>query len=89
MLPLCVEIIPKMNGVSKTNSTIPMSILIVTPPTLLKRTSLDLARRVVEHIPKKQLSPQMIKRPPATIVHKDPQSYQLGMTNHVENGQES
>ena len=42
----------------------------------------------VEHIPKNQLSPQMIKRPPATIVHKDPQSYQPCKTNHVENGQE-
>ncbi len=40
----------------------------------------------VENIPKNQLSPRMIKRPHATIVHKDPQSYQLGKANHVENG---
>ena len=42
----------------------------------------------VEHIAKNQLSPQMIKRPPTTVVHKDPQSYQPGKTDHVENGQE-
>ena len=42
----------------------------------------------VEPIPNNLLSPQMIKRPPATVVHKDPQSYQPMKTDHVENGQE-
>ena len=42
----------------------------------------------VEHIPKNQLSPQMIKRSPTTVVHKNPQSYQPGKTDHVENRQE-
>jgi uncharacterized linocin/CFP29 family protein len=42
----------------------------------------------VEHIPKKQLSPQKIKGPPTTSVHKDRQLYQPCKTNHVENGQE-
>ena len=50
--------------------------------------SVDLARMDVEHAPKNHLSPQMIKRPPATVVHKDPQSYQLVKIDHVENGQE-
>ena len=43
----------------------------------------------VEHIPKNQLSPQMIKRPLAIIVHKDPKPHQSMKTDHVENGQES
>ena len=42
----------------------------------------------VEHIPKNQLSPQMIERPPATFIHKDPQSYQPCKIDHVEYGQE-
>ena len=51
--------------------------------------SVDLARMDVEHVPKNQLSSQMIKRPPATVVHKDPQSHQPMKIDHVENGQES
>ena len=40
----------------------------------------------VEPIPKNKVSPQMIKRPLATAIHKDPQSYQSKKTDHVENG---
>ena len=36
----------------------------------------------------KEPSPQMIKRSPATVVHKEPQSYQPFKIDHVENGQE-
>ena len=57
-------------------------------PTLLKTTSENLARMDVEHIPNNHLCPRMIKRPSATIVHKDPQSYQPCKTDHVENGEE-
>ena len=57
-------------------------------PELLKRTNVDLARMDVEHVPKNQQSPQMIKRPPKTIVHKDPQSHQPTKIDHVENGHE-
>ena len=42
----------------------------------------------VEHVPKNNLSPQMIKRPLANAIYKDPKSYQPVKTNHVENGQE-
>ena len=42
----------------------------------------------VEPIPKNHMSPQMIKRPPAVVVHKDPQSHQPIKTDHVENGHE-
>ena len=85
MLPLCVEIISMMKIVSKTYSTIPVLILMVLLPKLLRRSE-DIARIDVEPISKNSMSPQMIKRPPATIVHKDPQSYQPVKTNHVENG---
>ena len=48
----------------------------------------DLARMDVEPVPKNQLSPQMIKRPSTTFVHKDSQSYQPMKIDHVENGWE-
>ena len=50
--------------------------------------SVDLTRMYVGHIPKNKLSPQMIKRPPTTFVHKDPQSHQPVKIDHVENGHE-
>ncbi len=50
--------------------------------------SVDLARIDVEPVPKNHLSPQMIKRPPAIVVHKDPQSYQPMKIDHVENRKE-
>ena len=50
--------------------------------------SADLARMYVEHVPKNKVSPQMIKRPPTTVVHKDPQSHQPAKIDHVENGHE-
>ena len=48
------------------------------------RRSVDLTRSDVEPVSRNQKSPQMIKRPLATVVHKD-----LPVkTGHVENGQE-
>ena len=48
--------------------------------------SIDLARMYVEPIAKIYLSPQMIKRPRKTVVHKNPKSYQFVKSDHVENG---
>ena len=50
--------------------------------------SVDITRMDVEPIPKNQQSPQMIKRPPTTVVHKNPKSHQRVKTDHVENGHE-
>ena len=87
MLPQCIERIPKMNGVSKTYSTIPISILMVVLSKTAKRNDFSSSKDGCRTCPKEP-SPQMIKRPLATVVLKDPQSYQLVKTDHVENAQE-
>lgn len=58
------------------------------PQRLLKRTCVHRERMNVEPISKNYLSPHLIKRPPTTVVHKDPQSLQPMMIDHVENEQE-
>ena len=88
MLPQCVERISKMNGVSKTYLTVIVLILTVTPSNTTKNNKWRYSKDGCRTYLKEQLSPQMIKRSPTTVVHKDPQSYQLGKTDHVENGQE-
>ena len=50
--------------------------------------SADLARMSIENVSKNNLSPQIIKRPPTPIVHKDPQSHQPTKIDHIENGHE-
>ena len=88
MLSLCVERILMMNDISKTYSTILVSMLMVSSSNIMKKNMCRSSKVVVEPIPKNHLSPQLIKRPSTTIVHKDPQSYQLVKIDHLENGEE-
>ena len=88
MLSLCVEKIPKINGVSTNCSTVPMLMLVVAPSNTAKKKKYRSSKDVCRSIPKNNLSPQMMKRPLATIVHKYLQSHQSVKIDHVDNGQE-
>ena len=55
---------------------------------MLLRRSAYQARIDVELVSKKNLSPQIIKKPSTIVVHKYPQSHQHVKIDHVENGQE-
>ena len=88
MLSLCVQRISMMNIVLENYSIVHVSMLMVAPSKIIEKKSTYRARMDVKVVPNNQMSPQMIKRPSATTIHKDPQSHQPVKTDHVENGQE-
>lgn len=88
MLPKCIERILKINDAFDTSSTIPASMLTVTPSNTAKKNMVGSSKDGCRTYPKELIVSSNDKDSSCNCLHKDPQSYQPVKTNHVENGQE-